>query len=419
MKKEGISHVEMACSLSPWTRLPSQMSSIMHVFLTAFFGYLISSRLAISPFVFVFVSVFVVMSKLFSMMFAEDRDASKKTRIYSTIALASLIPLLIALTPFEIVIGVLILMVYSLYPICSGKAPFDAIHHALRYILIFILGYGSLGFFNATALLAMLAIVLFSFAGELLAGLGKKNDSEKSVASLLGINKSLTATISLIFVASIMAALVFNHLFEFPIQISQTSIPFYIIPALATDLYLAKPLIKARSEEHVDAFHLTRKKEVVVVIVALLLILVMFRTGRISTKVAVTSRNFSFDVHIRTIIAGANSWDVPWIVFDYTNEDNYYYIVLHTDGVVELSQKIDGQYLRYVSSVKTQLTPFQWNTFHVVLNETTITVELDGEYQATTQRRLEADTSSVIISPTIPNAAGIWIMCMYSISLNV
>lgn len=395
--------------------LPSYMSSIVHVFWTVLFGYLISSRLAISPFIF----VFVVMSKLFSMMFAEDGDASKKTRLYSTIALGSLIPLLIVLTPFEIVMGVLILIVYSIYPICSGKAPFDAMHHATRYILIFILGYGSLRLFNATALLAMLAIVLFSLAGELLAGLGKKNDSGKSVASFLGIKKSLTAIIFLIFVASLMASFVLNYLFEFPIQINRIFIPFYIIPALATDLYLAKPLIKARSEKHVDAFHLIRKKEVIVVVVMLLLILVTFQTGRISTKMAVTSRNFSFDVHIRTIIAGMYSWDVPWIVFDYTNEDNYYYVVFHTDGVLELSQKIDGQYLRYVSSVKTQLTPFQWNTFHVVLNETTVTVRLDGEYQVTTSRRLEADTSSVIISPTMPKPSGIWIACIYSININV
>ena len=415
MKNEEGSRMEMARSLSPWTMLPSYTSSIVHVFWTVLFGYLISSRLAISPFVF----VFVVMSKLFSMMFAEDRDASKKTRVHSTIALGSLIPLLIVLTPFEIVMGVLILIVYSIYPICSGKAPFDAMHHATRYILIFILGYGSLRLFNATALLAMLAIVLFSLAGELLAGLGKKNDSGKSVTSFLGIKKSLTTIIFLIFTASLMASFVLNYLFEFPIQINKIFIPFYIIPALATDLYLARPLIKARSEKHVEAFHLIRKKEVIVIVAMLLLILVTFQTGRISTKMAVTSRNFSFDVHIRTIIAGMYSWDVPWIVFDYTNESNYYYVVFHTDGVLELSQKIDGQYLRYVSSVKTQLTPFQWNTFHVVLNETTVTVKLDGEYLVTTPRRLEADTSSVIISPTMPKPSGIWIACIYSININM
>jgi len=415
MKSEERSPLATVRSLSPWAMLPSYMSSITHVFWTVFFGYLISSKLAISPFVF----VFVVMSKLFSMMFAEDRDASKKTRIYSTIALGSLIPLLTVLTPFEIVIGILILIVYSIYPICSGKAPFDAMHHATRYILIFILGYGSLRLFNATALLAMLAIVLFSFAGELLAGLGKKNDSRKSIASFLGIKKSLTAIIFLIFIASLIASFVLNYLFEFPIQINRTFIPFYIIPALATDLYLAKSLMKAHSEKRVDAFHLIRKKEVIVIGVVLLLIFVTFQTGRVSTEMAVTSRNFSFDVHIRTIIAGTYSWDVPWIVFDYTNEDNYYYVVFHTDGVLELSQKIDGQYLRYVSSVKTQLTPFQWNTFHIVLNETTVTVRLDGEYQVTTPRRLEADTSNVIISPTMPAHSGIWIACIYTININV
>jgi hypothetical protein len=415
MKSEGGSQMEMARSPSPWTMLPSYMSSIAHVFWTVLFGYLISSRLAISPFVF----VFVVMSKLFSMKFAEDRNASKKTRVYSTIALGSLIPLLIVLTPFEIIIGVLILIVYSIYPICSGKAPFDAMHHITRYVLIFILGYGSLRLFNATALLAMLAIVLFSFAGELLAGLGKRNDSGKSVASFLGIKKSLTAIIFLIFIGSLMASFVLNYLFEFPIQINKIFIPFYIIPALATDLYIAKPLLKARSEKRVDTFHLIRKKEVIVIGVVLLLILVVFQTGRISTQMSVTSSDFSFDVHIRTIIAGTYSWDVPWIVFDYINENNYYYVVFHTNGVLELSQKIDGQYSRYVSWVKTQLTPFQWNTFHIVLNETTVTVRLDGEYQVSTPRRLEADTSSVIISPTMPDPSGIWIACIYSININV
>ena len=414
MKSEGGSHVETARSLPPLTMLPSYMSSLVHVFWTVLFGYLISSRLAISPFVF----VFVVMSKLFSMMFTEDRDASKKKRVYSTIALGSLIPLLIVLTPFEIIIGVLILIVYSIYPICSGKAPFDALHHVTRYVLIFILGYGSLRLFNATALLAMLAIVLFSFAGELLAGLGKKNYSGKSVASFLGIKKSLATIIFLIFTASLMASFVLNYLFEFPIQINKTFIPFYIIPALAIDLYIAKSLMKARSEKRLDPFHLIRKKEVIVVGVVLLLILVMFQTGRISTEMAVTSKDFSFDVHIRTIIAGMYSWDVPWIVFDYTNESNYYYVVFHKDGLLELSQKINGQYSRYVSSVMTQLTPFQWNTFHIVVNETTVTVRLDGEYQLTTPRRLEANNSSVIISPTMPNQSGVWVACIYSINID-
>ncbi len=414
MKNELGPHLEMTRSFSPWTRLLSNLSSIVHVLLTVFFGYLISLRPTINPLVF----VFAVTSKLFAMMFAEDRNASKKTRIYSTIALALLIPLLTQLSSFEIIIGVLILMLYSLYPICNGRAPFDVIHHALRYIFIFILGYGSQAFWNDTALLAILAIVLFSLAGELLAGLGKGRDSIKNAASLLGIKRSLAAIISLIFIASLIASFVLNNLFEFPIQVNGTFVPFYIIPALALDLFLTKPLMKKLNEKHVDAFHLIRRKEVTAMVAMSLLILVVFQTGRIGTRVAVSSRDYSFDVGIRTLIAGAHSWDVPWIVFDYVNEDNYYYVVFHKDGILELSQKMDGQYRQYISSSATQLTPFQWHDFQIVLNETTVAVKLDGEYQVTTSRHRVAETSSIIISPSTPNPNGIWIACTYRINVN-
>lgn len=417
MKNEVRSRLEMTRSFSPWTRLLSNLSSIVHVLVTVFFGYLISLRPTISL-AFSLVSVFVVTSKLFAIMFAEDRNASKKKGIYSAIALALLIPLLIQLSSFEIVIGVSILILYALYPICNGRAPFDLIHHALRYIFIFILGYGSQPFWNETALLTVSAIVLFSLAGELLAGLGTAKDSIKSAASLLGVKRSLAAIISLIFVASLMVAFVFNNMFEFPIQFGSTLVPFYVIPALALDFILTKPLMEKLSEKHVGAFHLMRRKEVAAVVVITLVILVVFQTGRIATRVTVNSKDFSFDVGIRTIIAGPHSWDVPWIVFDYTNEDNYYYVVFHKDGILELSQKIDGQYQRYISWCATQFTPFGWHDFQIVLNETTVTVKLDGEYQVTAPRQLMAETSSIIISPSIPNPNGpLWIACTYRITL--
>jgi hypothetical protein len=361
--------------------------------------------------------VFVVTSKLFAMMFSEDRNASKKTRFYSTIALAALIPLLTQLSSFEIIMGVLILVLYALYPICNGRAPFDVIHHALRYVLIFILGLGSQAFWNETALLAILAIVLFSAAGELFAGLGKSTDSIKSAASLLGIKRSLAAVISLIFIASLIASFVFNNMFEFPIIFDGTFVPFYIIPALALDLFLTKPLMEKLNETHVGAFHLMRRKEVAAMVFISLLILVVLQIGRIGTNVTVNSRDYSFDVGIRTIIAGPHSWDVPWIVFNYVNEDNYYYVVFHKDGILELSQKIDGQYRQYIASCATQLTPFEWHDFQIALNETTVTVKLDGEYQITSPRQLMAENSSIIISPSIPNPNGIWIACTYRITL--
>ena len=410
--------METTRPLSPWTKVFSTLPSMVHVLVAVFFGYLISLRPTVSL-DFILVSVFAVTSKLFSIVFAEERNASEKTRIYSTIVLAFLILLLTRLSSFEIIMGLLILMLYSVYPFCKGRAPFDAIHHALRYVFLFILGFGSQVFWNETALMTISAIVLFSLAGELLAGLGKTTDFPKSVASLLGIRRSLTAIISLIFVASLIASFAMNSLFEFPIPINGTFVPFYVIPALALDLYLTIPLMRKLNAKHVEAFHLVRRKELVALIAASLLILVVLQTGRIGTTVTVNSRDYSFNVGIRTFIAGPHSWDVPWIVFNYANEDNYYYLVFHKDGTLELSQKIDGQLRLYVSWCATQLTPFEWHDFQIVLNETTVTVNLDRQYQLTTPRELVTENSSIIISPTVPDQNGAtWIACTYRITVN-
>jgi hypothetical protein len=143
-------------------------------------------------------------------------------------------------------------------------------------------------------------------------------------------------------------------------------------------------------------------------------VLVLFQTGRISTEVKVNSRDYSFDVSIRTFIAGPNTWDVPWIVFDYVNDDNYYYLVLHKDGFLEISKKIDGKISYYESSVKTQSTPFQCHNFHILLNETNVLVTLDGEHSLSTTRHSASGPFSILISrPT-----GFWITFTYSINLN-
>jgi hypothetical protein len=312
------------------------------------------------------------------------------------------------------IIGVLILVLYSLYPLVDGRAPFDVVHHVLRYVFLFALGFGSQAFFGETALLAILAIALFSVAGELLAGL-RKNVNGRSAASLLGVKRSLIVIVSSIFIASLMAVFVLNALFEFPIDINGAFVPFYIVPVLAVDVFLTMHLMKLLGTRGVDPFNLMRRKELVVLLLASLSILVLFQTGSVSPVVAVKSRDYSFDVGIRTFISGPNSWDVPWIVFDWVNEDNYYYVVFHKDGVLELSQKMNGQTTVYVSSVKTPLTPFEWNSFHIVLNETTVAVRLDGEYQVATTRHFLSDPSSTI---SIVHPTGFWITCTYSITID-
>jgi hypothetical protein len=383
-----------------------------------FIGYLISALISAGPAINPWIFLFAATSKLFAVAFTEDKNATKRRKIYSTIALMLLSPLLIGLSTFEIVTGFSILILYSLYPLINGKAPFDVIHHVLRYIFIFILGYGSQAVFNETAFLAISAIALFSLAGELIAGLRNNCETSKNAASLLGIKRSLIVIVPSIFIASLIAAFAFNNLFEFPIQINGAFIPFYIIPALAMDVYLTKPLMKVLTGKRVDPFRLMRKKELIAILIASLLALVVFQTGRISTTAGVDSRNYSFDANIRTFIAGSHDWDEPWIVFDYVNENNFYYAILHKDGILELSLKMNGT-IYYESWLKTQLTPFQWLNFHISLNETTVNVRLNDEYQESTMRHLVSDNSSIIISPSILNPqTGMWIASTYSISIN-
>jgi len=418
LKDHEGTRIQIMSQSNTWAKLISWILSIMHVLLALFIGYLISALISAGPAINPWIFVFAATSKLFAVAFTEEKKATRKRRIYSAMALMSLSPLLIGLTTFEIVTGLSILMLYSLYPLFNGKAPFDVIHHMLRYVLIFILGYGSQAVFNETPLLAILAIALFSLAGELIAGLKNNSDTSKNFASLLGIKRSLIVIVLSIFIASLIAAFVLNDLFEFPIQINGTFIPFYVIPALAMDLYITEPLMKALSGKHVDPLHLMRKKELTAILIASLIALVVFQTGRISVTTAVNSRNYSFDANIRTFIAGPHDWDEPWIVFNYVNENNFYYAILHKDGILELSLKMNGT-IYHESSLKTQLTPFQWLNFHISLNETTVAVELNGEYQISTTRDLASDHSSIIISPSILHPqTGMWIFSIYSININ-
>jgi len=387
------------------------------VLLAVFLGYLISLR-PTTVLAFCLISGFAIVSKLFAITFADGRNFSRKKSIYSATALVSSVLILSRLSYFEIVIGVIILAVYLLYPFCNGRTPFDAMHHALRYVFLFVLGFGSQAFWNETALATLSAIVLFSVVGELLTGLQKESNSTKSTASVLGIKRSLVAIISLVFIASLITSFAMNNLFEFPVQLYGMFVPFYVIPALVLDLFLTVPLLRKLNAKHVDAFHSIRRKEVVAIIVMSLSVLVLFQAGRAGMTVTVNSQDYSFTVHGRTIIAGRNSWDVPWIVFDYENEDNYYYVVFHTDGVLELSERIQGQYRRYVSWCQTTLTPFDWNSFQIALNQTTVTVRLDGKYQLNSSRQLIAETSSIIISGSTPNQKGpLWVAAEYSIAI--
>ena len=80
-----------------------------------------------------------------------------------------------------------------------------------------------------------------------------------------------------------------------------------------------------------------RKRE----IVAILLCAVLVSTPRSDEgrpQQTAPQPNYTVTVGMQTIVTGPNSWDGQWIIFNYPNPRNFYYILLHTDGTLELAR---------------------------------------------------------------------------------
>ena len=75
-------------------------------------------------------------------------------------------------------------------------------------------------------------------------------------------------------------------------------------------------------------------------------------------------------------------------MFDYVDQNNFYYLIFYTNSILELGHTVDGQYEGYITSVKTSRNPFQSNGFHVSLNETMILITLDNQYELVAPRTL-------------------------------
>ena len=378
------------------------ISSLLHVLLVAFLGYFISLTVGVPPNLTIFfvVSFFALTSKLFSIMLGEDVKASRKTKIFSIIPFSlSIIVVFAKFSFFQILMAMVILVLYMVYPLLRGKIFLDIFHHTSRYAFLFLLAFGSINL-DYIAFLTLLTIILFSMAGELISGLRREGKYQGTV-SLLGFKKSLIFTAGLMVSGLLVSVYIFNGMFDFPIFVGNFSIPFYFIPSIILAYFLVKPLIKALKTGRMDVFYIVRKKEVMAIVVIFILFTFVW-VGKTNLEIPVNSKNYSFNVEIRAFIVGKNTWDVPWILFDYVDENNYYYILLHKHGVLELARLVEGKREPYIASIQTSQTPFQTHKYHVFLNKTTITVILDGKYKLTAPRHPPATNPKIKISSEIP-----------------
>lgn len=88
-------------------------------------------------------------------------------------------------------------------------------------------------------------------------------------------------------------------------------------------------------------------------------------------------QDFTLDLDVKTITAGAQPWEVAWINFRYFDQYNRYYVLLKTDGGVELSKFQDGtQY--WLTSSTSSYNPLNQNHIRIVSGGSNIKVYVNS-----------------------------------------
>ena len=98
------------------------------------------------------------------------------------------------------------------------------------------------------------------------------------------------------------------------------------------------------------------------------MLLVIFVAIPLSTRVNLTGTaqgpDYTVKVGMQTIVTGPRTSDGQWITFNYGGPNDYYYLLLHTDGVLELSRDANGTFYKHLDDVQTDPpSPFNWHEY--------------------------------------------------------
>jgi len=91
--------------------------------------------------------------------------------------------------------------------------------------------------------------------------------------------------------------------------------------------------------------------------------------------------DYSLTVRMRTLWQGNQTWNVARIMFRYIDENNYYALLLRSDGYVELAKMQNGVWKSNLVTNYTGASPGEWHTFHIVLFRNETEVFMDGNLQ--------------------------------------
>lgn len=383
-------------------------TSLAHVVVAVLFGMLIN----LSQFPGLLIIAFAITSKTFALFAGENERFFTHVRWAAPpLALVSVV-ILAFLPPLYWVLGGAVLLLYWNYPRAlraRERSPLDILFHGTRYAILFWLGYA--GRVDAIALAGASIVFLFGVSGELLVGL-RSTAKWRTTASRLGILNTVRVVNVLAFMLILLGSLVFAEEVNFPLEVGGFGIPVPFLIGLVMAVFIVQPVSRHRSW---SAPLSVRRREVLVLLVLGLFLVGVPLGTRVNLVRTAPDTNYQVNVDMRTIVTGPQSWDGQWIIFDYQNSSNYYYVLLHTDGNLEVSRFVDGTAETHLAYLQTGLSPFNSNDYEISVSDGTAQVSIDGHLYASIA--LQQEGGSVRISQTFPRP-NFWVVYVSDFSIS-
>ncbi|MGA2664721.1 MAG: hypothetical protein ABSF83_07240 [Nitrososphaerales archaeon] len=384
------------------------LTSFAHVVIAVLFGVLLNP----TQFPALLVVSFALSSKAFALFVGENQRFFTRMRWAALPTAALALAILVFLPPVDAVLGVVVMLLYLNYPRllrARERSPLDVLFHGLRYALLFWLGYG--GAVEGASLTGATVVFLFGITGELLVGL-RNPGVWRTTASRLGTASTVRIVNVLTFSLIVLASLLFSEEVDFPVVLGSLAVPIPLLIGVVLAVFIMRPVSLGRSTH--APLSVRRREVVAIAIVALLLVSIPLVT-RVDDERPLPQPGYTITLGMQALVAGARPYDVQWIVFNYQSPREFYYVLLYTNGTLELAREANGTRMPHLYQAQTGLSPFEWHRYQITVDGGLATISVDGKSYISAP--IADPGGDVIVSDSIPHAS-LWLVWVTELQVS-
>lgn len=315
------------------------------------------------------------------------KEIAKKTMVLIILIFLAVSVFFLSLLPPRIaplgVAGLILDFTYSWGVRARLRPLLDILYHGAHCALPFVMAYTLYMKLDETGLLVTAIIWIGGAVSELMREVRNfefDRNFGKTTVVMLGVRKSLFLCLGLMLTWLSLIWIASERIFFFPLTFADFSLPsqFLVLPPLS--FFILMPIIKGIQKEafQTDTRVRFRKRALYVLLILISSSVAVFSySSTIYNYGGLDWENYVVGLDARTVIAGSESWGVAFIRFRYMDEANHYYLLLHRGGTLEFTKVVASEktFLRFV---ETDLSPFDWHNFEIVLDGPRIRVSVDG-----------------------------------------